>query len=313
MMMIDSLTQADIMFTVGPETEVVRATGVFACTVRDYRKEIIRPKSGKGEPEEWIVRGNLVDPVCLKGKIDRAPKKFERIERSPFLPQPEDAYPWESVYGEIKPDGKVVVFLFDGSVNAKVIPTSGGELDLESIARQSVTMQSTDDPAKKFLGVEQFLRKSPAIEGKKAALRMFFGCDVKWDELRRPFEEMLSDTSTPPEIRGYAYGIIAYFIVNERWGDNAVDQVALLCDAYERAKDVKAALNDLYVLRSVLDHCREGERWEERKSMRERLIVSIRKWQPPKGNGSGSASAGLAREFVSLRDEMLSSADRKSE
>ena len=261
-MIISGMTQADMMYTCGPETDVARARIVCVGRVSGYKKTITDGTDSRGDmPSHWTVTGEVVDSECLKGGPLDSPLRIERQERSFMLPPPESRIFWELPYGDLTPDGNVVVFLSgdDEQPQLRAVPSGVGEFDLAGLVKDIVRNESEKVPGKRFEMWQAYLEESATVAGRKTALRAMCVLAEEWTKLMPVLAELLSDASMPVSVRAYAFVTVAYHVVKETWGEKGYDVVKFLTSRFSAEKEPDLVLQYLFSLDFIADYCSEEE------------------------------------------------------
>ena len=311
-MIVTGMTQADMMFTTGPETEVARARVVCIGRVSSYEKTVTDNTDSPGDmPSNWTVTGEVVDLEYSKGEPLDYPLRFERQERSFMLQPPESRLFWEPPYGDLTPEGDVVVFLsgHDEQPEIRVITSGPDELDLAGLVRDIVRIESVEERGKRFDTWHVYLRESATDEGRKAALRAMFAIAEEWPKLMPVLAGLLSDTSISVPIRAYASGIVAYHVVRETWGEKGHDAVKFLSTRFSVEKEPDLVIQYLSSLSFIADYCYEEEFRELRRPIRtliEQTVQSRPSLSAPDGPAADPEDEEYYRE---TRAELLAGPD----
>jgi hypothetical protein len=299
----DAATErADQIFRIGPETLVASSSTIVAGRVSHYHKEVLKVSQPgpDGFPLEWKITAELADPVTLKGSPVSKPISFSRNEHSFMSPVPTRNPRWEQDYGELVPDGTVVLFLSgaDSQSIQKVLPGGTGEQDLASLVKEIVSIQRLTNPKERIEHWLAYLAAGPLSEGFRVALRSLAQAGAPWQELEPALRKILMQASLSADIRAFAFGFVAFNITQNKWEAHAGAALDLLCSSFSGQADPKLALRNLGNLSLVLYYASEQPVQASRRSLREQTVKCLRSWA-----SLGFADQDLAEEYKRIRQQ----------
>ena len=233
------MNRFDEMFTTGLETMVANSSAIVAGPVLHYSKNIKEHSEGSDPiPAKWVISGQLERPETLKGDEQIDSLQLTRNEQTPFLPTPVPVPAWESEYSHWQPGDKAVAFLGKKPDEILlVVPSGTGDRDLITLVRLIVSNNAMDSTEqvnawKKHLnhGVK------PIGESKQIALRSLMKLTTSWSDIEPTSSAVMRDGDA--DLRRFAYGIVAYSIVKEKWSD-ATEPVKFLCTQFTNEADTE--------------------------------------------------------------------------
>ena len=263
------MNRFDEMFTTGPETLVAQARGIVAGPVSHYSKEVKEQSQGSAPiPVRWVISGLLEHPETLKGDAPRTSLRFSREEQSPFLPTPEPVPAWEAEYSQWQPDDKAVVFLGEKAGEIPhVLPSGTGERDLISLVRLIVSIHGAGQSESAQAAAWQrhlLTGAASGAESRRIALRSLMKLTRNWSDVASTLRGVMSGKDA--DFRRYAYGIVAYGIVHDKWSD-AAEPAEFLCTPLAKETDAGIAESHLQYVDLVLQFAIR----EQRKALRDQL------------------------------------------
>ena len=267
------MNRFDEMFTTGPETLVAQARAIVAGPVSHYSKAVKEQSQGSTPiPVRWVISGQLEHPETLKGDAPGTSLPFSREEQSPFLPTPEPVPAWEAEYAQWQPDDKAVVFLGEkpGEI-LRVLPSETGERDLIALVRLIVSVHATaqSENAQAVAWQRHLLNDTASgAESKRVALRSLMKLTQNWNDVASTLREVMSRKDA--DLRRYAYGIVAYEIVHDKWSDTAAP-AEFLCTQLANETDAEVAASHLQYGNLVLRFASDEDFLEQRKALRDQL------------------------------------------
>lgn len=267
------MNRFDEMFTTGPETLVAQSRAIVAGPVSHYSKEVKEQSQGSAPiPTRWVITGELEHPETLRGDAPRNSLRFSRVEQSPFLPPSEPMPAWEAEYSQWQPDDKAVAFLGEkpGEI-LLVLPSGTAERDLISLVRLVVSIYATDrSESAQAAAWQKYLLYGAAsgAESRRIALRSMMKLTQYWSDVASTLRGVMSGKDA--DLRQYAYGIVAYGIVHDKWGD-AAEPAEFLCTQLANEKDAEIAESHLQYVDLVLRFATDEDFYEQRKALRDRL------------------------------------------
>lgn len=273
--------RVDQIYRTGPETLVAEAPGIVAGTVTEYSRRVLsmsEPESD-GFPLKWVAGGQLGRPQVLKGPAAPAPLHFSRSEQSLFVPGDNSALHWERAYGELRPNEPAVMFLGGGAQMTvlRVVPSGVGEQDLIGLVKDIVQIQAHRQPEERAQRWSQYLHTSPTDEGRKAALRSLVNAPVAWAKLDPQMERLLTNSQYSSNIRAYVFGIVAFGVVEGKWGDGWERAVALLCRVFSAEREADQAVRYMQHLKLLLAYSNDEAARGARQTLRRQLLDCLRR------------------------------------
>lgn len=266
-----TMNRLDEMFATGPETLVAQSSAIVAGPVSDYSKEVKEQSQGSTPvPVRWVVSGQLEHPETLKGDVLRTSLRFSREERSPFLPTPEPVPAWEAEYAQWRPDDKAVAFLGKkpGEI-LRVLPSGTGERDLISLVRLIVSIHARSESTQAAAWQGHLLNDAASrAESRRVALRSLMKLTRNWSDVASPLRGVMSGKDA--DLRRYAYGIVAYGIVHDKWSD-AAKPAEFLCTQLAKETDAEIAESHRQYVALVLRFAADEDFRAQRKALREQL------------------------------------------
>jgi len=265
------MNRLDEMFTTGPETLVALSRAIVAGPVSHYSKEVEEVSQGSAPiPVRWIISGQLEHPETLKGDVPEGLLRFSREEQSPFLPAPEPVPTWEAAYAQWQREDKAVVFLGKkpGEI-LRVLPSGTGERNLISLVRLIVSIHKTarNEDEETAAWQRHLLSGAPSTaEGRRIALRSLL--TRHWSDVASTLREVMSRKDA--ELRQYAYGIVAYGIVRDKWRDTA-GPAEFLCTQLANETDAEVAGGYRQYIDLVLRFASDENFREQRMALRDQL------------------------------------------
>jgi hypothetical protein len=294
--------RADQIFRIGPETLVVSSSTIVAGRVAHYHKEVLKfsQPGPDGFPLESKITGQLVEPVALKGSLISGPISFSRTEIAFMSPAPPQNPLWEQDYGELAPDGRVVLF-FSGTNSAsihKVLPSGAADQDLAALVKEIVSIQQISDPNQRTQRWLAYLNAGPSAEGYRVTLRSLVRSGTGWQHLESPLRKILTQSGIAPDVRAFTFSIIAFHLTQNGWSENNNAALDLLCTSFSGQKDSKLALQNLGSLSLLLNYANQQPLQDSRRPLREKTVKCLRSWAT-----LGFADPSLAEEYKRIRQQ----------
>jgi hypothetical protein len=294
--------RADQIFRIGPETLVASSPAIVAGHISHYQKKDVKMSQPgpDGFPLEWTVTAELELPSTLKGTPLTGPIPFSRSERAFMSPTPSPNPLWEKDYGELQPDGEVVLFF--GEANSqnvlKAIPSSAGEQNFLALVKDIVSIQRVTDPKDRIQRWLSYLAASPSPEGYRVALRSLVHAGVKWPQFEPAVRKTLSQQNLPRGLQPFAFYFIAFTISQSAWDDDGAAALELLCTMFARQTDPKLQLQNLAAFALILDFSSRQPLQKSRQPLRERTNKCLHNWA-----SLGFADPTLAEEYKRMRQQ----------
>ena len=165
---------------------------------------------------KWTASGRIDLPVLLKGHRT-GPVSFHRKEQSSWESETPSLPSWELDYGEVQPEGEVVLFFGDDTTTpTAVVPSEAGELDMISLVRDAVAIQA-HSPEGQVAGWLAYLESARTDSGRKAGLRSLVRANGDWGRMQPAIERMLAKGTLNEPMRAFTFGITAFGLSNNQW------------------------------------------------------------------------------------------------
>jgi hypothetical protein len=271
MMQGATMTRFDEMFTTGPETLVAQAHAIVTGPVSGYSKEVKEQSQGSAPiPVRWVISGQLEHPETLKGDAPKNSLRFSCEEQSPFLPPREPVPTWQGEYSQWRADDKAVAFLGQkpGEI-LLVLPSGTGQRDLISLVRLIVSIHARSESAQVAAWQRHLLNGAASgAESKRIALRSLMKLTRNWSDVASTLQEVMSEKDA--DLRRYAYGIVAYEIVHDKWSD-AAEPAQFLCMQLAKETNAEIVESHRQYIDLVLRFANEEDFRERRKALRDQL------------------------------------------
>jgi hypothetical protein len=301
--------RADEIYRTGPETLIARSSTILAGPVSNYSRKVESQSQGGADsiPLKWVVNGVLEEPQVLKGQALSGAIPFSRSEQSVVLPKDPSIADWEAVYGDLAQDGQVVVFLGGASREsiAKVLSSGAGEQNLISLVKGVVQIQAVGDPSERLEHWLTYLKGAPSDAGRKAALRSFIAEGGGWLNLDPVLDQSLKDSRLSRDFRAFGFGIIAFNVTQEKWGDARDAVVDFLCRVFGSERDPKLAMQYLYSLGLIFKYCDDENFRAQRRTVRRRFEGCLEQRSSLKIAGGPAVEQYLEEQYQNLRSKYL--------
>lgn len=262
------MSRMDEMFTLGPEVLAAQAGTIVAGPVTQFAKTVKEQSQGSAPiPVRWVISGELEKPEVLKGAAPKAPFRFTREEQTPFLPPREPVAEWEANLGQWQTGDKAVVFLGQKGEILRVLPSGTGGRDLLSEVRLIVSVEVPGrDGHAQVTAWSQHLRNDAADgEGSRIALRSLMRLTHNWSEVAPALQAVMAGKDTG--LRTYAFGIVAYQIMQGKWSDPAAP-ADFLCRRLSAETNLQIAGSYLDYVDQLLRYASDED---QRKKLREQF------------------------------------------
>lgn len=291
--------RADEIYTVGPETITARATQIVAGLVSVYSKRVLSTSEPSGPtaiPLKWIVSGRVGNPAQLKGSKVGA-VSFTRAEQSVLVPDTGDRQLWELDYGAVCEGGQVVIFLGTDPANPvlRAVPSASEDLDLASLVRDIVAIQSKPGTAKLDAWLA-YLLTAQNDHGREAALRSLVQMDADWKQMRPALDRMMSTSHLSERMSGFAFGIVVFGLMGEKWEQDQISVAEFLTRQFESPRTPKLELQYILSLKLALKFTMEDAARGAREPLRKLIINSLRRAEP-----IASKMPGVAEQYRQIR------------
>jgi hypothetical protein len=195
---------------------------------------------------------------------------------------------WEREFGNLEPEGQVVLFLGKGEPPPilKVLPSARGEEDLVSLVREIVQIQAVRDPAEQYRRWLHYLTSASSDEAGRVALRSLARSGADWNQLVPALRTLFEEPRVSGNLCSFAFGFVAFRIANEEWGKQADAAAEFLCGVFSRERDSEALLDYMQSFKLVLAYATEEPLQSSRQPLRERVLGCLHRrasqgpWDP---------------------------------
>jgi len=275
--------RADEIYTAGPETLTARATKIVAGPVSAYSKRVLSTSEPPGPdaiPLKWIIAGRVDNPKPLKGPATGA-VSFTRAEHSALIADTVDVPSWELAYGDLRQSGQVVLFLGSDPENdvIQAVPSADGELDLASLVRDIVAIQSNPGNGKLKAWLA-YLGTARNDHGREAALRSLVQMNADWKRMRPTLDRFMGNPSLSQHMCGFGFGIVVFGLTNQKWEQDQVSVADFLGRQFEIARTPKLAFQYILSLKMALRYTMEEAARGDREPIRKQIIDGLRRNEP---------------------------------
>jgi hypothetical protein len=292
--------QADQIFRIGPEDLVAGSSSIVSGRVSLYAQEVQKySQPGKsGLPLEWIARGQINRPTLLKGTAPPAPIRFSRAEHSRFQPTNSAISIWEESFGELSPDGQVVLFFGKEDSVLKVLPSGSDQQNLVALVGDIVAIQAIPDPARQRQSWAQYLGSAGTEEGREAAMRSLVRAGADWTEMEVAFRALFAQTGLSGDARTFAFSFVAFHVTQGTWGNDVNQAVELLCQTFSTEKNPKQQLRYLQSFKLILVYAVQVPQQKSRQPLKQSVAECLRAWASP-----GISDPAVAQEYKQIRSQ----------
>ena len=224
-----------------------------------------------------------------------------------LLPPDESTLYWESTYGDLPPQGQAGVFFGDAEAKTiiKIIPSGVGDQDLIALVKGIVPIQSVVDRRERASRWLSYLRSASSDEGRKVALRSFIADGGEWSQLAPILEHALTNSQLSSEFRAFGFGIVAFNVVREKWGDSRDDVLAFLCRLFSNERDPRLAMQYVYSLGLIFSYCDDEDFREQRRSVRRKLESCLDQRRSLATSSGPAVDRNLGLQYQTLRARYL--------
>ncbi len=294
--------RADEIYRTGPEVLTAQSSTILAGPVSSYSKQVLtssQPAGPDAVPLTWVVTGRLENPSVLKG-MAQGPRSFSRNEHSVFIPAERNRERWEEQYGDVSPEGRVVLFLSGDpkSPQIKALPSGTDERDLAAIVRDFVAIQAMEPQAQEAAWLA-YLERSRTDEGRQAALRSLLRAKIDWNHLGPALDRFSANPSLTETIRGYAFGIVVFGLTEGLWTRSGAAIGQYLCRQFATppADDEDLLLDYLLKFKTLLQYTTEEANKAARAPLRTTVGTCLKSRE-----SSLKGSPDLAEQYREIRD-----------
>lgn len=271
--------RADRIYREGPEDLVAVTRMIVAGPVSGYSKEVRKysQPGPDGFPFEWVASGRIDQPKSIKGDAVSGPLPFSRSESSFFLPVDPEVPVWERDFGEISPNGQVVVFLSGGDPPraSKALPSGSQEQDLIDLVQVIVEIQAIGDPMQQRQTWLRSLTTARSDEARRVALRSAVRGGADWNQMAPSLKKLFSDPTLTSNIKGFAFGLVTFYATEGKWGREIDAAIDLLCQTFASQRESKLEIEYLQSLKLMLRYTAEEPRDESRRPVRKRIMDTV--------------------------------------
>jgi hypothetical protein len=271
--------RADQIYGLGPEDLVAATPTIVAGPVSGYAKQVQKysEPGPNGFPLEWVASGRIDQPKSIKGSVVSGPLPFSRPERSFFLPVDPEGPIWERDFGDISPNGQVVVFLNDGDPRraGKTLPSGNQEQDLVELVRGIVEIQAIRDPTQQRQAWLRSLTGAHSDEARRVALRSLVRAGADWSQMAPALKTLFSEPALSNNIRAFAFGFVAFYIAEEKWPKENSAAIDLLCQAFSTQRESSLEIQYLQSFKLILRYTAEEPLNESRQPLRRRIMETL--------------------------------------
>lgn len=301
--------RADDIYRTGPENLIAQSSTILAGPVSQYTQTVESRSEGGADsiPLKWVVSGILEKPQVLKGLAPAQPLPFSRSEQSIIVPRDRSEAIWERTYGELSPDREVVIFLGDTSPESilKVLPSGAGEQNLIRLVKDIVQIQAIADQPEQLKRWLSYLRNSTSDMGRTSALRSFIGQKGQWVQLAPILEPLLMNSQLSSEFHAFAFGIVAFNVTQEKWGNARDDVLRFLCRRFSEEHDPRLAIQYVYSLGLIFNYCDDENFRRQRRAMRQILERCLDERRSLLTSDSPTSDRSLDEQYQALRARYL--------
>lgn len=299
--------RADEIYRSGPENLVAQSSTILAGPISQFAKEVQSRSQGGDDsiPLKWVISGILEKPQILKGEAPAQAIRFSRSEQSLILPRDRSQAAWEQAYGELAPDGQVVIFLGDKSPESilKVLPSGAGEQNLIRLVKDIVQIQAVADQPERLKRWLSYVDNSPSDIGRKAALRSFIAEGGQWAQLAPILERLLTNSQLSRDFQAFAFGIVAFNVIQEKWGDARDEVLQFLCRRFSEEREPRLAIQYVYSLGLIFNYCDDENFRRQRRVVRQTLERCLEERRSLVAGDSPDRS--LEEQYQALRAKYL--------
>jgi hypothetical protein len=290
--------RADEIYTTGPEIVTAHAEGIIAGPVSAYSREVLSTSEPPGPdaiPLQWTVSGRVDNPVALKGPATGS-VSFTRAEGSILIADTLEIPSWERAYGDVHPTGQVVLFLGDDPAKPLlVVPSGEGELDLLSLVRDVVAIQ-TRPPGAQLDAWLTFLDASKTASGREAALRSLVHMNADWKRVRPGLDRLLANHLLDDRMRAFAVGIVVFGLTKNKWAQDQAPVAEFLGRQLATARSPSLALQYVLQMKLALRYAMEEAARDARAPVRTQIVAALLR-----NESALSTSPQVAEQYRQIR------------
>ena len=298
--------RADHIYRMGPETLTAHSFAVYAGPVARYSKQVTEPSPPEpgAVPLTWVVSGRLEQPEVLKGQPPRAGAvPFIRQEQTDEIPPRRAVASWERALGHLQAGADAVLF-FEGDPSKPVLtvlPDSrsnrAADPGLAALVRDIVGIQSRPGEAAQISAWLAYLRTARSDDARQAALRSLVASkSTDWPLLQPALQTLLASLPPAAGMRSFVTGIVAFGVMQQRWGTQQPDAVDFLCRQFEATQDDGLAVHQLLTLKLVLNHLSDEATAVQRQPLRQRIFQSLKQRA-----ASGPLAPAVQQQYEQIR------------
>ena len=295
----EPMDRADQVFRIGPEDLVAQSSSIVAGSIVSYSREIQRYSAPGPDAIAlvWTAQGRIDNPTTLKGAPPPVPIRFSKPERSFFLAPSSTTPIWETAFGELAPSGRAVLF-FGEDAGPRVLPSGSGDQDLIALVKDIVRIQAIRDPDQQRRSWLQYLAGAPSMEGRHAALRSLVRAGAGWSEMEPALTQLAIAERTPPDLRAFAFGFVAYQVTVQTWGARSKGSLDFLCQMFSAETGTEQQLRYLQSFKLLLSYAVEEPRQESRRLVQQSIMGCLETWA-----SHGLSVRELRQEYNQVRQK----------
>jgi hypothetical protein len=124
----------------------------------------------------------------------------------------------------------------------RVLPSPAAGPSFVQLVSDIFRIQAIADDASRLRAWSEYATSAPSAEGRKAALRSLAGPRASWPMVQPTWLKVLHTPSAPPEVRIFAFLLLAHLVAEQRWPHSLSGMVALAIDAFAEETDGPVAL-----------------------------------------------------------------------
>jgi hypothetical protein len=159
-----------------------------------------------------------------------------------------------------------------------VLPTGYGDRDLATLVRGIVGIQAIADPPKQLAAWASYIERAPMDEGRRAALRSLIASPaVDWPRMEVVLSRVLANPALSSATRAFAFGIVAFAVMHDKWGDQQLNAVDFLGRQFEAERDARVALQQILNLKLVLGYTSAEAAAAARQPLRQHILACLKR------------------------------------
>ena len=127
----------------------------------------------------------------------------------------------------------------------RAVPSASEDLDLASLVRDIVAIQSKPGTAKLDAWLA-YLLTAQNDHGREAALRSLVQMDADWKQMRPALDRMMSTSHLSERMNGFAFGIVVFGLMGEKWEQDQISVAEFLTRQFESPRTPKLELQYIF-------------------------------------------------------------------